>query len=232
MKAFKYFLRFVILLAISTLLHITSVQAQKLLENRFIIALSVSANAYKGDLGDSYEKWTSAYYLSVLLKHQRRLHGSLHFGFGTLTGQASVHQTTDLVTPSPSPNRFFTTQFFTANYGLQYDIIRGQHWTVFLSQGFGIIRFNPQDEFDNDLQDDLQTRSPNESYSNVAVILPTQLGFTYAFSNQFGLGARAGFTNPLTDYLDNVSQLGTKAGNDNMLSFIFSFYAPIGSKAE
>jgi len=200
------------------------------MENRATLALSVSANAYRGDLGGGYEKWTSSYYLSFLFKHQRRLHGSLHAGFGTLTGQASAHQSPDIVTPSSSLNRFFTTNFITVNYGLQYDFIRRKQWVVYLSQGFGIIRFNPQDQFNNSLQDNLQSREPNEDYTNVAVILPTHLGFTYAFSNQFGIGARAGFTNPLTDYLDNISQLGTKEGNDNILSFTFSFFAPVGKK--
>ena len=228
----RYFLLYAGLIFFPALLISPFSRAQQIMNNRAAIALSVSANAYRGDLGEGYDKWTSSFYLSFLFKHERRLHGGLHAGFGTLTGQASATQSPDIVTPSPSPNRFFTTNFITVNYALQYDFIRKKQWAVYLSQGFGIIRFNPQDEFYNNLQDNLQSRAPNEGYTNVAVVLPTQLGFNYVFPNQFGLGARAGFTNPLTDYLDNISQLGTKQGNDNILSFAFSFFAPVGKKPE
>jgi len=228
MSANYFFLLFAGSVFTATLLILSPVKAQQILENRAGIALSTTANAYRGDLGDGYEKWTAAFSLSYYFKHQRRLHGSLHAGFGTITGQASSEQNTDIITPSPTPNRFFTTNFISVNYGLQYDFIRGKHWAVYISQGFGIIRFNPQDQFYNNLQDNLQSRALNENYTNVAVILPTQLGFTYAFQNQFGLGLRTGFTNPVTDYLDNISQLGTKEGNDNILSFSFSFFVPVG----
>jgi hypothetical protein len=227
-----YFLPYPVLIFLVSLFVPSVTHAQKIVEKRATIALSASANAYRGDLGDGYEKWASSFYLSYFFKHQRRLHGSLHVGFGTLTGQASSGQNPDIITPSPSPNRFFTTRFIAVNYGLQYDFIRRQSWTFYLSQGFGIIRFNPQDQFDNDLQDNLQTRAPNESYTNVAIMLPTQLGMNYTFPNQFGMGVRGGFTNPVTDYLDNISQLGEKDGNDNILSVTFSFYVPVGKKPE
>ena len=231
-----YFLLFPLLIFFACLFISSSVCAQKFLEKRAALALSASANAYRGDLGDGYEKWTSSFYLSYFFKHlggtpQRRLHSSLHAGFGTLTGQAASHHNPDIITPSPSPNRFFNTRFFSVNYGLQYDFVRRGPFTAYLSQGFGIIRFNPQDQFGNDLQDDLQTRAPNESYANVAIIFPTQLGMVFSFPNEFGVGIRAGFTNPLIDYLDNIAHLGTKDGNDNILSVSFSFYAPLGKKS-
>ena len=36
------------------------------------------------------------------------------------------------------------------------------------------------------------------------------------------------FHNPLTDYLDNVSELGTVKGNDQAMSVNFSCFIPLG----
>ncbi len=218
---FNYFLFYILFSAICTV----SAQAQ-LEEKKPELALGISTNAYRGDLGSGYNKWTSAFQISYYFKHQRRFHGGIHAGMGTVTGQ-NVERSFAGLSPVPTPNRFFSTNFVTVNYGLQFDILSFKHWDFYVSQGFGIIRYNPKDQFDETLQDNFQTRAPNEGYSNVSVILPSYLGITYHFSNGFGFGVQGGFTNTMTDYLDNISQLGKKQGNDNIVSARFYFYAPL-----
>ncbi|WKN40604.1 hypothetical protein [Tunicatimonas pelagia] len=188
------------------------------------IAIGISTNAYRGDLGQAYDKWTLAFQGSLLFNHQRRLHGGVHASYGTLTGQAQGARLFELEVNTA--NRFFKTTFFSMHYALEYDLLRRENIIVYLSQGLGFIRFSPENQFGESLQNDLSTRAPNETYGNVAAILPTQLGINYFFANRFGIGSKVGFANYLTDYIDNVSQLGSNSGNDNALHIQFLFLIP------
>lgn len=188
------------------------------------IAVGISANAYRGDLGQPYDKWTAAVQGSLLFSHQRRLHGGIHLGIGNLTGQTTEQQTFN--PDVNTPNRFFKSRFVSVHYALEYDIVQRPNVIVYLSQGLGLIRFSPRDQFNRSLQDDLSTRAANENFGNVAALLPTHLGATYLFPNRFGLGAKVGYYNLLTDYIDNVSQLGSDRGNDNAMQVQFLFIVP------
>ena len=90
-----------------------------------------------------------------------------------------------------------------------------------------IMHYNPKDEFRHDLRDQNDTRAEGESYGSIAIFLPTKTGAIYFLPNNFGLGFEAGIYNTLTDYLDNVSQWGTKSGNDNALYFKFFLNIPV-----
>lgn len=203
---------------------LTSAQQDSLTSNSKI-AVGVSRNAYRGDLGDPYDKWTAAFHVSFLFNYQRRLHGGLHTGLGTITGQMIPSNTFD-PTNIPAFNEFFRSNFISIHYALQYDIIRTERLIVYLSQGLGLLRFMPKDQFYKNLQDQPGTRASNEAYGNVAAVLPTQLGIDYYFTNRFGIGIKAGWLNTTTDYLDNVSLLGQRQGNDNILQYQFLFYIP------
>lgn len=188
------------------------------------VVIGISTNAYRGDLGQPYDKWTLGVQGSLLFDHQRRLHGGIHASIGSLTGQANDERIFD--PEANTPNRFFKTTFFSAYYGLEYDIVHRPSLIIYISQGLGFIRFSPRDQFNRHLEDDLSTRAANETYGSVAAMLPTQLGATYFFSNRFGVGTKVGFSNLLTDYIDNVSQLGSDNGNDNVLHLQFLFFIP------
>ncbi|MEM9674873.1 MAG: hypothetical protein AAF992_19925 [Bacteroidota bacterium] len=188
------------------------------------IAIGISTNAYRGDLGQPYDKWTLAFQGSLLFNHQRRLHGGIHASYGTLTGQAQGERVFD--PDENNPNRFFKTTIFSVHYALEYDLVRRENIVVYLSQGLGFARFSPNDQFNRNLLDNLSTRAPNETYGNVAAMLPTQVGATYFFPNRFGIGTKVGFANYLTDYIDNVSQLGNVSGNDNAFHVQFLFFIP------
>lgn len=192
-----------------------------------MVYVGVSANAYKGDLQNSYEKYTSIFHVGLKLNKKKRLNGNIGLGYGNINGQ-SINPRFKTSENTVSPNRYFKTSIFTVHYNIQYNFIKNDHWIVYLSQAIGIIRFNPKDKFNVNLQDQLSTRASNETYGNTSLMLPTKVGFIYLFDNEFGAGFEAGFLNTLTDYLDNISQMGTKDGNDNLLQFKFSFYVPLG----
>nr|WKN39388.1 hypothetical protein K4G66_11870 [Tunicatimonas sp. TK19036] len=188
------------------------------------VAVGISTNAYRGDLGQPYDKWTMAVHGSLLFNHQRRLHGGIHLSIGSLTGQANNQKVFNPDTNTP--NRYFKSTFFSAHYALAYDIVQRTNFVLYVSQGLGFIRFIPHDQFNRRWQDNFSTRAANETYGNVAAMLPTHIGATYFFPNRFGIGTKVGFYNLLTDYMDNVSQLGSDSGNDNAMQVQFLFFIP------
>ena len=211
-----------IFIAIVVFLPELSIAQQK--ESMPLLHLGTSANSYRGDLG-SFEKWTIGFHAGLLLNRKKRLNGSFQFGFGKVTGQTIDEDYPG--DPDKTPNTFFRTNFITVNYELHYNFIKNEQMRFYLGQGFGIIHYTPKDDAGDKLQDQDNTRAEGESYGNISVILPTKLGYIYILPNKIGLGFEAGIYNTLTDYIDNISQWGTKSGNDNILYFKFSVNVPV-----
>lgn len=191
-----------------------------------LLEIGVSANAYRGDLG-SYQKWASAFQLGLKFNRKKRLNGHLNVAIGTLTGQNPAYVFTGESESVPSPNRFFKTNFVTVNYDLQVNFIKTPRWMVYVSQGVGLIRYNPKDDRNVSLRDQLSSRPSGEAYGTVALLFPTQVGAMYLFPNGYGAGIQSGFLNTTTDYLDNISQWGNRRRNDNALWVKFQFVAPL-----
>lgn len=192
------------------------------------LEIGVSANAYRGDLTKSYEKWSSAVQVGLLFNRRERLNGHLNLAIGTLTGQNPDYVFDGQPGTVPTPNRFFSTSFFTLNYDLHFNIIKTDRWIAYVSQGVGIVRFRPKDDLGGALQENLATRPPDETYNNVSIVLPSQAGVTYFFGNGYGVGMRSGWLNPQTDYLDNISRWGNRTRKDNALWVKFQFLVPLG----
>ena len=183
-----------------------------------------SMNQYRGDLQTGHPKYTGSVQLGLQLNRKKRLNGNFELSFGHLTGQNSMYVFNG--DEQAMPNKFFSSSIFTLQYNLHLNILKKENYILYLSQGFGIIRYKPVDGLDRNLTDRFETRAPNETYSNTSVMLPTNLGLLYLLPNQWGLGLQAGYLNPLTDYLDNIGRWGNKSGNDNVLQFRFAVYAP------
>ncbi|CAA9320668.1 MAG: hypothetical protein AVDCRST_MAG56-6942 [uncultured Cytophagales bacterium] len=192
-----------------------------------LLEVGVAANAYRGDLATKYQKWSSAFQLGLKLNGKKRLNGHFNLGIGTVTGQNPDYQYTGAEAQPATPNVYFKTSYVSLNYDLQVNLVKSRHWIAYLSQGAGLFRFSPKDERNQALAGQLDTRAEEESYNNITVLLPTQAGVTYLFDNGYGVGMQSGWLNPQNDYLDNISQWGNRSKKDNVLSFRFSFVAPI-----
>lgn len=190
----------------------------------------ISMNAYKGDLS-GYEQYTSSFHIGAQLNRKHRINGNLNIGFGNINGENRNFTFESEQQPLPSPNKFFKTQFFYLNYDLHYNIIKKKNIILYFSQGIGLIRFSPEDDEGNSLAENQNTREEDETYRKESFMLPTSLGAIYILPNQFGLSLQAGFYNTLTDYLDNISNLGDSK-NDNILAFRMAFFVPIKFKDE
>lgn len=184
-----------------------------------------SMNQYVGDLQSPYAKYTGAFSLGVQLNRNKRLNGSFELSYGHISGQDSDYSFTG--DEQASPNRFFSSTLFSAHYNLYLNIIRKENFTLYLSQGLGLLRYMPVDDMGRQLQNRYDTRAPNENYGNSSVMLPTNAGMIYLLPNQWGLGLQAGYLNPLTDYLDNISEWGNRSGYDNVLRLRFAVYVPL-----
>ncbi len=191
------------------------------------LEIGVTANAYRGDLSTENPKWSSAFHAGLKLNFKKRLNSHLNIGIGTLTGENLNYKVAMEISPEPTPNTFFKTSFVTVNYDLQVHLLKYKGLMVYLSQGFGIIRYEPKNVENNKLLNNFSTRASNESYSNVSVVLPTQAGVNYIFNNGYGVGLQAGWLNSQTDYLDNISQWGNRSKKDNALLFRFAFMIPL-----
>jgi hypothetical protein len=199
---------------------------QKSMLSKGRLMAGLSHNAYRGDLGDGYHAGGLAVHLSYMFAHERRLHGGLHAAAGNFSGHELVAGVPDFNVEAQR-NTYFATSFFSMHYSLQLDLIRRKNVLVYLSQGLGIMRFVPKDEFGTPLLDALGTRADNESYSNAAAILPTQAGVDFLMPNSLGVGVKLGWLNTTSDYLDNISQLDDQAGNDNILQLLLQLYVPL-----
>ena len=195
-----------------------------------LVTLGVSANAYRGDLNSSLEKWTAIYHFGYKFNAAKKLNGNVNLSIGLINGENFGYTFDDQTSSRSNPNRFFRTPVFMFNYDLQYNLVSWKNLNIFISQGIGLLRYNPQDEFSEDYQNQPNTRSPGETYSNVALILPSQLGLLYLLPNDFGFSFQFGVMNTLTDYLDNISDWGIAEGGDNIFSSRFSFHIPIGTR--
>lgn len=184
--------------------------------------VGTSMVSYKGDLS-GHDKYTVAFHGGIQFYKKKRLNGSFNLGFGNITSENR-----EFSSPSPDkePNRYFKTNFLFLNYDLHINLIKRDHYSIYISQGIGFIRFTPTDQFGENLQDQLVTRADDETYRNASFMLPTKIGAMYLLPNYFGVGFEAGFYGTMTDYLDNISELG-ESGNDNILSFRFNFYIPL-----
>ena len=106
-------------------------------------------------------------------------------------------------------------------------MLKKERYILYLSQGLGLLRYKPEDDLGRPLQERYESRPLNETYGNSTIMLPSKLGALYLLPNQWGIGLEAGYLNPLTDYLDNISQWGNKEGNDNVLQFQLRVYVPL-----
>lgn len=216
-----------LLFLVFLILPVISLQAQG--PSRYIWG-GLSANNYRGDLQDGLPHYGPGIHLGLKLNRAHRLNGSFGIGFGSLNGQDP-----DFSSPAMAgvqPNQWFSTHFLSLDYSLQYHLIKKERYFIYISQGIGLIRYNPKDEQDQELLPQRSTRAAEETYGNISLQLPTAVGLTYLLPNQWGLGLQASYLNTLTDYLDNIGSLGSKKGNDNVLQVRLMLFVPLQASSK
>jgi hypothetical protein len=201
-------------------------QAQDSLRKKEIF-IGIGPAAYKGDLSNRYDKWSMVFNAGIKFNRFRKLNGNFNITIGQVSGQSIGYSFDDGSGVTTTPNSFVSTKIVGLNYELHYNIIHKEKFKFYLSQGIGILRFNPENEFNESLVDLSTSRALGEVYGNIAISFPTQLGLLYTLPNEYSLGFQIGYWGTATDYLDNISQWSSSTGNDNILSARFEIHIPV-----
>jgi hypothetical protein len=204
---------------------IVAIYAQEKFKTDLYLQISGSANAYKGDLNPSYQKWSGMFHLGVFSNQNRWVNPLASISLGSLTGQQTNY---DYLQPQPRPNTFFKTNFFQFALGLRLNPIKTDNLTVFINPNIGIMRFTPRDIRNQKLAEQAETRALGEALPTTTFTIPVSIGAMYSFkASGVGIGAEVGLLNPRTDYLDNLGELGTAQNKDNSLQIKLSVYVPL-----
>lgn len=140
----------------------------------------------------------------------------------------------DALTESPgrrARNVSFTSPLFETAIQAEYSIIKekfGNRYTfsnlrrfkfanvnTYLFAGVGGFFFNP-----TTVNQDVASNK-NESFSKVSVAFPMGIGFKYGINRKLSFGMEIGPRLTLTDYLDGISDVYSKA-NDSYMFLLFS----------
>jgi hypothetical protein len=175
--------------------------------------IGVSANAYRGDLAEAYALWSSSLHIGLKFAKKKRWNAHLNASIGNVRGQNYAYE----FDANATPNLFFRTNMVSLQADLQYNFVRSSRWIAYISQGLGLLRFQPKNEQGERLQNILASRPAGEVYGNVSAIFPTSLGAIYLLKNGYAIGFQVALLRPTTDYLDNISAWGQKSGADKIL---------------
>lgn len=190
-----------------------------------LLSFGVSPVSYRGDLNEKFDIWGGGVSASFILLKAKRVNGEFNFTYGQIWGNNPNFDTQD------KTNNYFKSNFFTLGYNVRLNLLSKEKYRLYFSPGVSIFRFNPKDQAGNDLQDDIATRANDEDYSNISFALPIKFGGMYLLDNKIGISYEFGWFNPLTDYLDNISELGTREKNDNVMFHKISVLIPLKSKS-
>lgn len=200
-----------------------------------IMEVGIALGSYRGDLSPSFSKVNGGVNVGFLFNTKKRWHIRADLSYLYLQGQTLHDENYLPPLEPPFPNDFFQSHTLNTSVSFMFNIINKRYFKLYVAQGIGIFYYNPLDQYGNELIENYkdennglyETRNENETYTNFAFSMPTRIGVTYYFKNNFGLGLSATFVNPFTDYLDNVSELGAVSGNDQAMSINMSFFVPL-----
>jgi hypothetical protein len=128
------------------------------------------------------------------------------------------------------PNTFANTRYFTFDFMLRVRPLRRSNVRPYLALGGGLVSFTPKDASGNNLDRQEGTRAPDENYNTTAFYYPLALGATFRLNDfaMLALQYKQYFTN--TDYLDNIGQLGSRPGADQLQALSLSLCFSPGAK--
>jgi len=188
------------------------------------LVVGVNALSYKGSLQNSYARWTPGIQVGLRFQKKKNLNGMLSATFGKVIGEDRTYVKPSRFSDQIQPVSRFQTSVFSLQYEAQFLLFRHKGLRIFTSLGLGLFRYEPQDWDGNSLVEKDRTRNKDESYSKNAIQFPIQFGFQYWFPNEMGLGFQAGWLNPVSKYIDNMSDLANNEVSDNVATIRFQFF--------
>lgn len=199
---------------------------------RLRLGLGMSGIQYVGDLTEdalSLRRFEPVGSLSLQFDQQKRFWPQLNIGFGRMVEQADGLAFPDV--QDVSPNRFVETSLFYTEFGLNVRIIRHGPVQPYLGAGVGLLFFQPKDQEGNFLAENIFTRQLDETYGSSTAYLPLTAGVVTRLGEHLSLGLSYTHKRTASDYLDNIGQLGGRAGNDHLHQIQFTVYLNLGPDA-
>ncbi|PWJ44794.1 outer membrane beta-barrel protein [Sediminitomix flava] len=198
-----------------------------------------SAISYKGDLSPTFSDWQGA----ARAELNFNAHKDLNWGINLWYGQIAAG-TSDALTGDVRPEMRFTnvrTTLLSTELFLGYQKFITKSLKAYARVGVGGMKYDPIGDIYRELGDgrilrdrniklrDVEvTRTENEEeYGRYAFTLPLGIGLSYTLPNGFGIDTQFRYINPFTDYLDNVSELGSVDGNDKLIEWNIALVIPL-----
>lgn len=199
------------------------------------LSFGPTITSYKGDLNSTYSKASGGLNMMIVPERDKLIQTSLELNIGRVVGQNYGYYSQKY--PEFEPNTFFQTSFTSFSFNIRAYLYRKNNFKIYLGQGIGAMRFVPKDMHNNKLIENFDTRyngqnSSPETYNNLTLILPRVFGVSYRLKNDYRLSLDVNQQTPLTDYVDNISKLGTSSKRDKILLVRFSVMIPILFKKE
>lgn len=199
------------------------------------LGIGLLASGYQGDLTTNssvFERFSPGASLSLQFASEKLLSPQLNGGFGKFAAQDRDIAAVDGI----QPNTFVETGFFFVDLRLKARFLREAGIHPYLSAGIGMLGYTPRDADGNILLDNFATREDGETYGSISANFPLSAGLEIKLNPILHLGLEYTYRATTTDYLDNISALGTADGNDKLHSVLLSMYItfdpdqPIGTQ--
>lgn len=182
---------------------------------------------YSGDIvsgSRSWERFNAVGKLSFTLENYKVISPYIQFGFGSFSAQ---NRELNQVTPF-APNRYVYTRFQYLSLGPKIRFKRWKKVYPYLIPTIGILFFDPLDQDFNSYVNQDRTRAEGEEYNTSVFIFPLLMGVHLRLHEHFHLSFQYQFYGITTDYIDNISELGEKSGNDRLSGICINFYISPG----
>lgn len=199
-------------------------QAQSL-DNKIMLVAGFGGTSYRGDLTQYFQSWGGTFHAGIVFNKKKRVNGYIHLMMGGVRGNNPSYGFNSNTTTTP--NNYFKTSLFSLGYELRINIIKRDLFSIYVSPGIALLRYNPKDEYNSSYSNQFETRAKGEEYSTIALMFPIKIGGSYYLPNGYGIGMDFGFLNPLTDYIDNISDWGNRKKKDNLMQLNLLLYIPI-----
>ncbi|MEM7659366.1 MAG: hypothetical protein AAF399_24815 [Bacteroidota bacterium] len=171
---------------------------------------------YLGDLSEE-QRWGDRAYpgirLSLQFDGKKALQFQFNVGYGRIVDQTDAPP---IVQQDAISNTYVETPFFFTDVRIRWFFLRFHRIESFVSAGGNLLFFRPLDQFGNFLGENYFSRLPEEQYNTNVFAPPVGLGVQIRINPVLKIGIEYNHFFTLTDYLDNIGELGGRAGNDRL----------------
>ena len=180
------------------------------------------ATGYLGDLnyqsGQMYNRFYPGFNVSLQFANEKFFYPQLNVGYGRFVAQNRKLEPVE----GYNVNKFVSTAVFYADIRMKFRAFPRKMFQPYVSVGVGILNYTPKDADRNSLSDNFESRKEEETYGSVTAGFPLSGGLDVKLSHIVAIGIEYTHRITLTDYLDNIGELGGFKGKDHLTNLTLS----------